>query len=243
MARDEAMLMSTGRSGQRCLRFYGWSRPTLSLGYFQKQAAREGHAPSRGCDLVRRATGGGAILHDRELTYSFAAPILDHLTSRATQLYDAFHESLLDTLASWGITASLVGQSSSPDRPATSLDSPAPSTDRVPPFLCFERRSPRDVVLDGEKIAGSAQRRHHGAVLQHGSVLLRRSEFAPELPGVCDLAQRDIQADEFVARWCNALTQKLHLSMCASTWNEGELQGARRAVDQRYASDAWTSRR
>ena len=65
MACDEAMLMSTGRSGQRCLRFYGWSRPTLSLGYFQKQAAREGHAPSRGCDLVRRATGGGAILHDR----------------------------------------------------------------------------------------------------------------------------------------------------------------------------------
>ena len=74
MALDEALLESAAERGSATLRFYRWSEPTLSLGYFQDYAERDSHAASRNCALVRRQTGGGAILHDRELTYSLAIP-------------------------------------------------------------------------------------------------------------------------------------------------------------------------
>src|SRR5262245_32066382 len=74
MAVDQALLESAAASGGVALRFYQWSEPTLSLGYFQPIAARSEHPPSLHSPVVRRASGGGAILHDRELTYSIAAP-------------------------------------------------------------------------------------------------------------------------------------------------------------------------
>jgi len=70
MAVDEALLDAAVEQGVAALRFYQWSEPTLSLGYFQRHADRDSHAASHDCTLVRRQSGGGAILHDRELTYS-----------------------------------------------------------------------------------------------------------------------------------------------------------------------------
>src|SRR5262245_57717493 len=75
MAVDEVLLTAAAASGQATLRFYTWNEPTLSLGYFQAAADRQQHAASLACTLVRRASGGGAILHDRELTYSVALPL------------------------------------------------------------------------------------------------------------------------------------------------------------------------
>ncbi|HEY1784986.1 MAG TPA: lipoate--protein ligase family protein, partial [Pirellulales bacterium] len=69
MAVDEALVDDAAERGTCWLRFYGWSEPTLSLGYFQGHAERLVHRPSRHCPLVRRASGGGAILHDAEITY------------------------------------------------------------------------------------------------------------------------------------------------------------------------------
>src|SRR5689334_21696416 len=74
MAIDDALLESAAEAGVATLRLYQWSEPTLSLGYFQAAAERKTHQPSLTCALVRRASGGGAILHDRELTYSLALP-------------------------------------------------------------------------------------------------------------------------------------------------------------------------
>ena len=84
MAVDEALLLSDERTGLT-IRFYQWEEPTLSLGYFQSLAEREQHPPSVDCPMVRRASGGGAILHDRELTYSMVAP-LDQRDPRAARL-------------------------------------------------------------------------------------------------------------------------------------------------------------
>ena len=85
MGVDEALLMDAVENGVATLRFYQWSEPTLSLGYFQRYADREQHTASRNCAVVRRQTGGGAILHDRELTYSLALPANHRIGSQRGQ--------------------------------------------------------------------------------------------------------------------------------------------------------------
>ena len=74
MAVDEALVDDAAARGTCWLRFYGWAEPTLSLGYFQGHEERLAHRPSRQCPVVRRMSGGGAILHDAEITYSLAIP-------------------------------------------------------------------------------------------------------------------------------------------------------------------------
>src|SRR5262245_10595361 len=74
MAVDEALIDDVADGGLATLRFYQWNEPTLSLGYFQPYAARMGHAASASAAVVRRLSGGGALLHDRELTYALALP-------------------------------------------------------------------------------------------------------------------------------------------------------------------------
>ncbi|OHB69677.1 MAG: hypothetical protein A2V70_16370 [Planctomycetes bacterium RBG_13_63_9] len=111
------------------------------------------------------------------------------------------------------------------------------------PFLCFERRSPGDVLVGGVKIAGSAQRRRRGAVLQHGSVLLGRSPAAPELPALGDLARNAPAAGELVDAWSRELAAAL-----AITWRRARLSAEQRRraaelVEDRYASARWTRHR
>lgn len=93
MALDQALLDECQE--QPVLRFYRWSQPTLSLGYFQKHQQREGHQPSIDCPMLRRSTGGGAILHDHELTYSLLVP-LALVPKRSADLYDVVHHGFCD---------------------------------------------------------------------------------------------------------------------------------------------------
>src|SRR5947207_13454995 len=102
MALDEA-LMEAASGGLCTLRFYRWSAPTLSLGYFQRISDRTTHAASQTCPLVRRQTGGGAILHDREWTYSLTAPAGSPLAVDALALYRAVHGALIEALANQGL--------------------------------------------------------------------------------------------------------------------------------------------
>ena len=194
MAVDEALLHEAAGNGLATLRFYAWSEPTLSLGYFQRVADREQHASSRRCALVRRQTGGGAILHDQEITYSLTLPAGHPLARSAPSLYAAVHDAAIAVLSAFsdhGCAPTLIRLKVSPK-----------SRDREEPFLCFQRRAPGDVLLIdqpdrtqsveqstehersalGTKILGSAQRRFGGALLQHGSLLLERSASAPSLP-------------------------------------------------------------
>ncbi|MEN6493699.1 MAG: hypothetical protein ABFD16_05355, partial [Thermoguttaceae bacterium] len=170
MAVDEVLLEWAAETGGCSWRFYRWEEPTLSLGYFQTYDDRWQHAASSKCPVVRRASGGGAILHDLELTYSCVWPQEHHLAAGRLQLYEAVHASLVELLASYGVRASLCD--------------PALGQRATPPFLCFQRRSPGDLLVGPIKVAGSAQRRLRGAVLQHGSILLARSLAAPELDGL-----------------------------------------------------------
>jgi len=110
MAVDEALLETAAAEGQCTLRFYQWSEPTLSLGYFQTYADRWQHKASSRSAVVRRSSGGGAIMHDLELTYSFAVPDRHPLAIDRLGFYQTVHKTLIATLAQWGIDAFMFAQ-------------------------------------------------------------------------------------------------------------------------------------
>jgi lipoate-protein ligase A len=229
MARDEHLLASP-EFRPAALRLYAWSTATISLGYFQRYDDLS-HLDERlrALPVVRRATGGGAILHDRELTYCL---VVDGSLPVAHQapaaLYTLVHGVWRDVLAAAGISTELA-----PDE----LPFPSP---RTGPFFCFERPGRTDLLLLGRKLLGSAQRRTAGRVLQHGSLLLGRRYDAH--PGV-HLGDPDAQS---VARWRDAfvrgVARALGLVETPARWTNAALADveARRAV---HAGHAWLRRR
>jgi lipoate-protein ligase A len=249
MAVDEALLAEAIESSIATLRIYRWIEPTLSLGYFQRYDDRSTHATSRDCATVRRQSGGGAILHDRELTYSLALPATHPVTRDATALYNAVHNGVIRALTPYL-------RQSEVDIKLRLNCVESPRAPRDEPFLCFERRSRGDLLLeaasgvgktdDGSlayKILGSAQRRHRGAILQHGSLLLERSAAAPELPGWQELTGVAIGFEQFAA----ALPQQL-LGVVANHWVADNLSASTRDAAQRierakYSDSSWTCRR
>jgi lipoate-protein ligase A len=230
MAVDEALLETAAQCGDVVLRFYRWSEPTLSLGYFQTYADRFVHRASRQATVVRRLTGGGAILHDRELTYSLTAPAGHPWVRERDRLYATIHAALIDALAAMGVHAAMCRRA-------------AERTAAAEPVLCFQRRAVGDVLVGPVKVAGSAQRRRRGAVLQHGSVLLSRSPLAPELDGLSELTGRPFDAEQTRAAWLPPLLTRL-----AADWQPNELSEQERVEAEllranRYTAASWTEHR
>jgi lipoate-protein ligase A len=176
------------------------------------------HAASRQCPLVRRQSGGGAIVHDRELTYSLAVPAAHPLAGDPDSLYRLVHDALVRTLADFGLRAERYeGRHGMPEEQA---------------FLCFQRRAIGDVLVGDAKVCGSAQRRRRGAILQHGS-----------LPGVCELSERPIDQADLRSAWREELT-----GQHGTTWEPGELVPAEIAAAsllfrEKYTTDGWNHRR
>jgi len=239
MAVDEALLEAAALDGLSTLRFYQWGEPTLSLGYFQSHTERNEHPASLCCPLVRRISGGGAILHHYELTYSLTLAYGRLPSGERGVLYRIVHEALIAALTNWKIQAALVtcGYFAAEDTP------PCRKKNEKQPFLCFQRRVRGDVLCGGVKIAGSAQRRLQGALLQHGSVLLARSAFAPELEGLKERTGKLLSAEELIQAWLEPLAKGL-----TCTWQAGELPAATRRkaeslAAEKYASPHWTEKR
>ena len=162
------------------LRFYSWKPACISLGLGQQEDILDMHAVrAAGLDVVRRPTGGQALLHDDELTYSVVASQQDPVVGGTLmQSYHAISEALLAGLAQLGIDG--VGAPCEP-RPASGLTP-----------VCFASASAEEVLVDGRKLLASAQWRSRGAFLQHGSLLL--TDRQPELPRyLCDGAARQIK--------------------------------------------------
>ncbi|MBI2477324.1 MAG: lipoate--protein ligase family protein [Planctomycetia bacterium] len=229
MAVDESLLLSVGQGRIATLRLYRWEQPTLSLGYFQRFDARCEHPPSAKLPVVRRATGGGAIIHDHELTYSFVTPIRNRFSSEAQDFVKQFHALLIATLAAWNIEATLCGDTA--------------AETKSEPFLCFQRRNSLDIIVANAKVVGSAQRRHQGALLQHGSILLARSPFAEALPGLSDLSDKDICHQEIGEDWSQRLAHQFGFRYRLSTLTKIESAVAAEIEACRFAQDSWTQKR
>jgi lipoate-protein ligase A len=245
MAVDEALLADAAANGTACLRFYEWNQPTLSLGYFQNYADRDQHAASQASAVVRRQSGGGAILHHRELTYSVSLPKTHTLAVDAQSLYNAVHNVIVRVLLSHLSNDS----HESPIRLVGDLQNREYNDHR---FLCFERRSPGDIVYteqesrafaDDHKIVGSAQRRSRGAVSQHGSILLSRSECSPELAGLCDLCDTCISTTRLASELSTELPQALMVELFDWTLSDQVRQSALALETEKYGNWQWTLKR
>jgi len=233
MALDEALLDLVAAGDKAAfLRTYGWTIPTLSLGYFQHFADARTEPRWRDVPMVRRLSGGGAIWHHHEVTYAVVVPASHALARPSTGLYRAVHTAIADTLESLGVRASLRGDA---------VDSR--HCERRRPLLCFTDTNPEDIVTCGVKIAGSAQRRRWGAVLQHGSVLLARSCRTPELLGICDVAGLPADPLDWSKRLLERIPDALGLHPVAVRFPDEVRVRATELERSLYRDPAWTELR
>ncbi|HET7457443.1 MAG TPA: hypothetical protein VFJ74_07300 [Gemmatimonadaceae bacterium] len=248
MALDAALMERARRTpGERVFRVYTWRRPTLSLG--RNQTARGLYDPSlardRGADVVRRPTGGRAVLHHREVTYSVTGAVAVDETLR--DAYAAINRLLLDGLRRLGVHAELA-------RPTMR----APSPSGAP---CFETPTEGELVVGGRKLVGSAQYREQDAFLQHGSILI--DDDQPMLSALTTAAAAAAVASpttpaatlraalgggarvepDAVAAALFAAVREGEDALAGPLLLDAALVTAARLAAAHYAADAWTWRR
>jgi lipoate-protein ligase A len=169
MGVDEALLASAVRTGRPSLRFYRWQGPWLSLGYGQIFDRERFEACGRaGVGVVRRVTGGGAVLHGSDLTYALAARE-GQLPAGLTASYELVAGILVRALEALGVEAVA--------SPFPRRREPFSRSPQKAQFDCFAEPAGREICVGGRKLAGSAQRRAKDGILQHGSIRL-----APDPP-------------------------------------------------------------
>lgn len=242
MARDEALLYGVSEKGAPpALRFYSWSRPTLSLGRNQKISGINLDALAKnGIDLVRRPTGGSSVLHEFEITYSATFGIPKGSGSGIVASCRMIHESILEALKAMGIETEMAPQApscrKSPDEP-----------------VCFA--SPSDTELTtsgGTKVIGSAQMRRLGYLMQHGSIPYRMDpERLLSLFNETGCSERSITRgipvegleDRFAGLFAERLSKRLGLEAIQESLSECEEEEAERLNLEKYSAREWTERR
>jgi lipoate-protein ligase A len=200
MAIDEALLEN---AAEPTIRFYRWDHPALSLGYFGKFTEVANHAAER--DVVRRWTGGGIVFHGDDLTYSIVIPASDAaFAESAMSIYEKIHDALRATLAASGQNAELA---------ATVAPKISDS--------CFANPVRADVIVNGYKVAGAAQRRTRRGLLQQGSI--QGVDLTSKFP------------DQFARELCSKCYHK--------TLDEDLIARAHEIAEQKYETQVWLRKR
>ena len=252
MAVDEVLLdgVAAGASAPT-LRFYQWSPACLSLGYFQPfDVVKVDGCRALGVEIVRRPTGGRAILHDRELTYSVALPasVLGH-DGGVLPSYYRLSLALQEGLRRLGVPATLA-----PESAANGLPEHGP--------VCFDRPSAHEILLEGRKLVGSAQMRRGGGILQHGSILieprignLRKCLQLPDdsaasstgegrariEDGVAGLSEVGVsEPAQIVGAMAAAFTERFGVTLVEARLRRDEMAAAQTLAVSKYQSAGWT---
>jgi lipoate-protein ligase A len=239
MALDEALMERARTVDEWVLRVYSWSSPTISLG--RNQTARGRYDLDRiaalGAGIVRRPTGGRAILHDREITYSVTAPAANAGDLRES--YERINRLLLAGLDALGVHAMAA------DAPARSM---APGM-----APCFDQPALGELTVGGRKLAGSAQWRSEGALLQHGSILVEDDQSLliglarderPSIPRPATLAEslgRRPTVDEMAGALAAAV-RSIEDPDAVPLEVDDSVRARASALVVRYLDDAWTWR-
>jgi lipoate-protein ligase A len=227
MAADEALVRTAAATGVASLRFYGWAPATLSLGYFQPAAVRLSDPRLARLALVRRPSGGATLVHDREVTYCLALPAAAPW-HRGGAWMPRMHRIIARALGC------LVGQ--------VELVTAATAA-RHGDVLCFEQLTEGDIHCRGKKVVGSAQRKYHRALMQHGSILLAQSEHTPTLPGLAELTGVHVESELLIARIAAELVRDTGWRIARDDWSIDERAALAELAHDRYATAEWNERR
>lgn len=226
MAADEALVRSAAE-GIASLRFYGWTSATVSLGYFQPAAARLADARLASLPFVRRPSGGATLVHHHELTYCLALPPGEWQTGEPWMR--RMHRIITRALGELGVGVDAVP--------------PQGMKDDAKSILCFLQHTSGDLTSLGTKVVGSAQRKYHQALMQHGSILLRQSEFAPQLPGLLETAGVAVGVDALASAIAAAFVEDTGWRLVAGDWSAQECGWIDELVATKYATAAWNEKR
>jgi len=249
MAIDQALAELYPVEARPTLRFYRWRPACLSLGVAQRLERDVDLAAcaALGIDVVRRQTGGRAILHDQEVTYSLVTAADDPLVQARSivESYRTISAALCAGLVELGVMPELA---------------PRPAVGSAKSAACFDLPSDYEITLNGRKLVGSAQARKRGVILQHGSLLLhadseilvRVLRLPEDLSGAA-LAQRLIALDEalgwlptfetVVAALVRGFEQTWQITLEPGELSPAEEARAAELVSERYANPAWTALR
>jgi lipoate-protein ligase A len=253
MAIDEAVLEVVGQNQSLpTLRLYAWEPPCLSIGYAQPNIDVDKECLfERGWDWVRRPTGGRAILHTDELTYSILAPLNDQRVSGGVlESYQRLSKALLTALHLLNIPAE-----AHPINPTRNIQGNGP--------VCFEVPSNYEVVMDGKKLIGSAQARRKNGVLQHGTLPLcgdltritqvlvfsdeqNRREAASRLLSHATTVETilgykiswELAAQAFI----DGFQSELNIDLVSDDLSMQESKRAEKLVDEKYSHPSWSER-
>lgn len=255
MALDEALLnwQSKGEIPP-VIRFYGWNPATLSIGYFQK-AEKEINleaVKNLGLGFVRRPTGGRGVLHEHELTYSvIVSESHPKMPQSVTEAYRVISEGILKGFHQLGLDAYFAVPKTVEEREA--LKSPHSA-------VCFDAPSWYELVVEGRKVAGSAQTRQKGVILQHGSILLDLDEdklfslfkypndrvrermqraFKNKAVAINDISPRRITLEEAKTAFQKGFAEGLDIHLEPYELTEAELEVVHRIAKERYESEEW----
>ncbi len=227
MAADEALL-ETAVAGVASLRFYGWTTPTLSLGYFQPAGLRLADPLLAALPYVRRPSGGNALVHHHELTYALALPAGPSRQKRGESWVQRMHAIIHAALEPLGVSMHVCC---------------AGEEKQLGPFLCFLHQTPCDLLVGPLKVVGSAQRKSRGALLQHGAILLAQSPHTPGLPGLHELTGFDPSGDRLRQTLHAQFTRDTGWHLEASDWTPEECRRVAALAVEKYHSTTWNAKR
>jgi len=259
MALDEALLdWHSEGSIPPVLRFYGWNPATLSIGYFQNVEKEidmnEVHKHKLG--FVRRPTGGRGVLHEHELTYSIiVSENYPDMPATVTEAYRVLSEGLLLGFQKLGLDAYF----SVPDTEEKKNDLKKPKSG-----VCFDAPSWYELVVEGKKVAGSAQTRQKGVILQHGAILLDLDEdklislfkypsdavkervrkgLPDKAVAINRLRKKAATIEECVIAFKKGFEEGLEIELHPYSLTEEQLVYVKNLEKTRYANDEWTYRK
>lgn len=256
MALDEALLEwhSKGEIGP-VLRFYEWAPATLSIGYFQNVSKEIDmtQVEKHGLGFVRRPTGGRGVLHEHELTYSvIVTEDYPNMPETVTEAYRVISGGLLEGFRNLGLNAYF----SIPETEEQLQGLKKPQS-----AVCFDTPSWYELVVEGKKVAGSAQTRQKGVILQHGAILLSLDEeklvslfkfkseeqkermrvgLSDKAVAIDRLTGRKVTASEGAEAFSKGFEKALNIKLEPYQLSEAQLQYVKEIEEQKYGNDTWT---
>ncbi|CAN2250371.1 octanoyltransferase LipM [Bacillus vallismortis] len=259
MALDEALLYwHSEKKIPPVIRFYGWNPATLSVGYFQniKKEINFEAVHKYNLGFVRRPTGGRGVLHDQELTYSvIVSEEHPEMPATVTEAYRVISEGILQGFRNLGLDAYFAIPRTEKEK--ESLKNPRSS-------VCFDAPSWYELVVEGRKVAGSAQTRQKGVILQHGSILLDLDEdklfdlflypservrermqrnFKNKAVAINELTEKRVTMDEARKAFKEGFETGLNIHLEPYELSQEELDFVQHLAETKYASDEWNYKR